>query len=194
MVSGSQAANTSSADGGSKTDRLLAGLRRSPIFRQLIPMEAGIGWPIPSRRNGRVYLTLPFFGFGIGASKGQRIDLRPPFAAITLDWSSGRPVKYVSFAFESPWPAPATSDAVGSFPHPAVAALSVARYKELRAELFEHYDELCESLAGNVAFPASRAARFSELLQILVEPSLMPYYRALGTKFFERFAPEAPQR
>ena len=179
-----------SAAAGSKTERLLAELRSAPLFRQLVPMEAGIGWPIPLRREGKVYLTLPFFGFGVARSEGKRIELHPPFASITLNWSTGRPVKYVSFAFERPWPQTPGTEPVGVFPHDAVRGLSVAAYSEKRSALLAMYDELFESLAGQSTLSMEWNARFSAALRMLVEPSLEPYYRALGEKFFERFLPE----
>jgi hypothetical protein len=174
------------AAGAANTERLLEELRSSPLFRQLVPMEAGIGWPIPLRRNGKVYLTLPLFSFGVARGDGNRIELHPPFASVTVAWATGRPVKYVSFAYERPWPE-VPAGPVGVFPHDAIATLSIGEYRERRAELLGLYDGLCTALAGGEAFSAERSARFSELLRLMVEPSLEPFYRALGKSFFERF-------
>jgi hypothetical protein len=44
-----------------------------------------------------------------------------------------------------------------------------------------------ELLAQKRPFPAAWIARFSELLRLLMEPALEPYYRVLAPKFFERF-------
>jgi len=84
----------------------------------------------------------------------------------------------------------AGTDPVGVFPHDAVRGLSVAAYSEKRSALLAMYDELFESLAGQSTLSPEWNARFSAALRMLVEPSLEPYYRALGEKFFERFLPE----
>jgi hypothetical protein len=185
------AAASAAAGDGSKIERLRGDLRRMPLFRQLVPMEAGIGWPVPLRREGKVYLTFPLFSFGVGRGEVARIELRPPFAAVTLSWATGRPVKYVTFAFERPWQDGASNEPAGVFPHEAVRDFTIETYRRHTAELFALYDALCASLAGEGAFGAEQGARFSELLRLLVEPPLEPYYRALGPKFFERFLPKA---
>jgi len=174
------------AGNGPTMERMLEELRATPLYRQLVPMEAGIGWPIPLRREGAVFVTLPLFGFGVARSEGKRIEIHPPFASLTLAWSTKRPTKYVDFAFERPWPKPPAGP-VGIFPHESIATLSVGEYRERRSELLALYDELCGVLSGTGSFPADRSARFSELLRLLVEPSLRPYYRALGPSFFDRF-------
>jgi len=189
MMAQSTVAASAAAGAGPKTERLFDELRNTPLFRQLVPMEAGIGWPIPLRRDGRVYVTLPLFSFGTGASGGKQIQLYPPFASVTLNWATQRPVKYVTFRFEAPWTLGPSAEPVGIFPHDAIAKLSIGAYTERRKELLGLYDELCESLAGKGAFTAERSARFSELLRQLIEPSLEPFYRTLGPKFFERFLP-----
>lgn len=75
------------------TTTLMEEIRKTPIFRQLVPQEAGIGWPIPLRKamepesQKRVFITLPFYGFA-RIPQSDETALYPPFAALTLDWSN----------------------------------------------------------------------------------------------------------
>jgi hypothetical protein len=88
------AETTISKTGESRTATLLHSIRRTPLFRQLIPQEAGISWPwpLPSRRNGRAFATLPFFGLSHRRDESAGWDLHPPFATMTFDWANGKAI------------------------------------------------------------------------------------------------------
>ena len=109
----------------------------------------------------------------------------------TSSRSNRVPVEYQNLRFRNPWPEGDWTARVGTFPHPAVAQMKVSEYRRKREELYAMYDEMFEKLAGGGEFSAEWTARFTELLRLLVEPSLEPYYRALGPKFFDRFLPAA---
>ena len=168
-----------------KTAQLMKDIRKTSLFHQLIPQEAGVGWPIPLRKDGKVYIILPFFG--LTATPQEKNKLFPPFATITLDWSNLVPVEYVNLRFRNPAPELNWEKEVGTFPHPAIQQMTVKQYEEKRQELLGMYDEMLEMLAQNNPFPSQWNEKFSQLLRSLIEPSLEPYYRALGGKFFDRF-------
>jgi hypothetical protein len=172
------------------TEQVMENIRKMPVFRQLVPQEAGIGWPIPLRKeqNGvsKVYVTFPFFGKASKAEAGNTA-LFPPFATLTLDWAAQIPVEYVSLRFSNPWPEGQWEEQAGSFPHAAIAQMTVEEYRAKRGELLVLYDEMFSKLGQKESFPAEWKARFSSLLRLLMEPSLEPYYRALAPKFFDRF-------
>lgn len=170
----------------SKTEQLLEDVRKMPLFRQLVPQEAGVGWPIPVRKGEKVYVTLPFFGLAPLRAKGQTA-LHPPFATLTLTWPTLVPVEYVDLRFRDPQPDECWTAQVGTFPHPAVAGLTVGHYKGRRGELLAMYDELFDTLTANGALPPVWEERFGQSLRLLLEPGLEPYYRALAPKFFARF-------
>ncbi|MEW2392599.1 hypothetical protein AB0933_29975 [Streptomyces venezuelae] len=169
------------------TAELLERLRRMPLFRQLVPMECGIGWPMPLRLKAdsgaaRVCLRLPLFG--MRQLSGGGAELFPPFATVTLDRTTGRPMEYVDLRLTRPWAVPTDAEPVGIFPHEAVDG-TVGDYRAARTELLALYDELCDSLAARTRFEGRD--RFSDLLRRLLEPGLEPYYRALGPDFYVHF-------
>lgn len=172
----------------SKTEQLMQAIRKTSLFRQLIPQEAGIGWLLPLRKEGKVYATLPFFGFFPTSEKGKTA-LFPPFATLTVNWTNQVPVEYVDLRFRNPAPELKWEGQVGVFPHPAVEQMTIGQYKQKRQELLTLYDELFDMLAEGKPFPAEWCDRFSELLKTLMEPDLEPYYRAMAPKFFDRFLP-----
>lgn len=170
----------------SKTAQLLDDVRKMPIFRQLIPQEAGVGWLIPLRKEGKVYVILPFYGY---TPKESQSVLYPPFATMTLSWANLTPVEYVNLRFENPAPELNWLKEVGTFPHPAVKNLTIKEYREKRQELLTMYDEMLDNLTQSNPFDSQWCDRFSQLLRLLIEPPLEPYYRVLGEKFFGRFLP-----
>ena len=174
----------------SKTEDFIKSIRKHPVFTSLVALEAGTGWPYPVRKGGKVYVTLPFFGCPRTANQ-KETPLYPPFATITAGWNTGLVVEYENLRFRNPWPEGRWDEQVGTFPHPAVAGLTVGDYKAKRAELFAMYDELFDTLEAGGEFADGWIGRFEALLRLLVEPSLEPYYRALAPKFFDRFLPAA---
>lgn len=162
-------------------------LHNTPLYRQLIPAEnVGTGWPIPLRRQGKVYVTLPFFG-QVYDRQTKQTQLSPPFALITLDWSQQRPVEYVDLRFRHPWTETTPEGYIGTFPHPALSSLNTQQYEHLRLQLFSQYDELMEALLHQTTLSDAWDNAFRMLLRQLVEPALEPYYRSLGPKFFAHF-------
>lgn len=173
----------------SRTEQLTRDIRKTALFRQQVPQEAGVGWPMPFRRqDGRVYVTLLFFGY-VPDRAARATKIFPPLAVITVDWERWRAVEYLDLRYRHPWPDDQCEEQVGVYPHPAVAELSVAEYRKLRSELFGAYDELLEHLVSGTAFPPDLVARFGEQLRVLMEPGLEPYYRLLSPSFFGRFLP-----
>lgn len=169
----------------SKTEKLLQNIRKTPLFMQLIPQEAGIGLPIPLRRNQKVYAILPCFGFK-PIEKGKTI-LFPPIAKVTVQWSNQLPVKYVNLKFDNPASELQWSGEIGIYPHDAVAGMTIGEYKAKRRELLQMYDEMFTALENSSGLSSDFKQEFSELFSTLLEPPLIPYYRVFGTKFCERF-------
>jgi hypothetical protein len=168
-----------------KTEQLMKDVRTMSIFQQLIPLEAAIGWPIPLRKDGKVYIILPFYG--CTAQKQGQTLLFPPFATLTIDWRNLVPVEYVNLRFRNSAPELNWAEQVGTFPHPEIAQATKKEYLEKRHELLAMYDEMFDSLAQNTVLSPAWEQQFREHLHFLIEPALAPYYRVLGSKFFERF-------
>ena len=168
-----------------QTEQLLKNIRKTPLFMQLIPQEAGIGLPIPLRRNNKIYAILPCFGFN-PIEKGKT-ELFPPFAKITVQWSNQVPVEYVNLHFSNSAPGLQWSGEIGTYPHDAVAGMTIGEYKAKRRELMQMYDEMFTALKDNSSLSQEWKQRFSSLFSTLIEPPLVPYYQILGAKFCDRF-------
>lgn len=163
-----------------RTARLLREVRRTALFRARVPMEAGIGWPIPDERHGVVRLVLPIFG--MDRADGRTV-LYAPFARVTVDYLTGVPVEHVAVRRPDVRPEP-----VGVFPHEAVRG-PAGQYRCDRSRLLELYDELADTLACGTEFDGRE---FADLLGRLVEPGLLPYFRQAGPHFYQRFLGTGP--
>lgn len=197
-TAGGPAATVSSADPDrSRTERLIEGVRRTPLFRQLVPMEAGIGWPIPVRKHASqaaplVCLRLPLFGMCPAPGRGRTtVALFPPFATVTLECRTGRAMEYVDLRFTQPWPATDPKTPAGYFPHDA-APTDRTTYLARRRRLLELYDVVVQRLAERQDLDDTLLGEFRPLLRQLVEPPLEPYYRALGLSFYRTMLGDGP--
>lgn len=176
---------------GARTGRVMANLRRTPLFRSLVPMEAGIGWPIPavSSRPGAersVSMRFPLFGMQPVPDRGVSARLFPPFATVSLDWKTLRVVEYVDLRFKGLWPDAVWRQPAGTFPHPEVAG-SREDYARLRADVLDRYDELFDMISRDHEPSDEWVAGFGAHLRRIVEPDLLPYFRELGPKFFAKY-------
>ncbi len=174
----------------SRTEQFLKALSRMPLYRQVIPQEAGIGWPLPRRKkdDGRVYATVPLFGMRPLTSGGA--ELYPIFATVTADWATKTVVEYVDLRYAGLCPKSDVPQPVGRFPHDEVADMTVAEYRAAKGALLTLYDTLFDTLAANREFDAEFSAEFAALFGRLLEPGLDSQYRALAEKFVARFKPE----
>lgn len=171
----------------SRTSALMRGIRTTAAFRQLVPQEAGIGWPLPERHNGTVRLVLPFFGMARAKERGE-VPVHAPFATMTLDWLTARPIGYRDLVAEGLWE---TRDAISKFPHAAVAGLRRGEYLDRRERLLAMYDELLARLETHDIFEPAWIDAFSHHLTTLLDPAFVPYYRQLGSGFVDRFIASA---
>lgn len=169
----------------SQTEKLLKNIRKTPLFMQIIPQEAGIGFPIPLRRNNKVYAILPCFGFN-PVEKGKT-RLFPPFAKITVQWSNQVPVEYVNLHFSNPAPELQWSGEIGTYPHDAVAGMTLGEYEANRRELLQMYDEMFAALENGSGLSSEWKQQFRDLFSTLIQPAFVPYYRIFGEKFCQNF-------
>jgi hypothetical protein len=178
----------------SRIEQLMHTIRQSSIYQQFLPQESGIGWPVPYRKKKVVYVILPIFGYAPFDTPGKSA-LFPPFATLTIDWQNTILVEYINLHFRNPWAEEQWEyeKHAGTFPHPAVESMTVQEYQEKRTELLQMYDEMFDALAERESFSSGWNQHFGQLLRLLIEPPLEPYYRTFAPKFFNQFLPLGPE-
>ena len=164
-------------------EKALTEIREQSIFKSLIPMQAGVGWPVPTRNKGSVYLNIPVFGMQ-RAIKDQPVFLFPPFATLTVSWPNLVVMEYVNLRWRKPWTEAEFSKPAGTFPHAEIADLSVGQYNEKRTRLLTIIDKILSNNINN-----EELNEFKIMLKIMMEPSLLPYYRKLYPKYYDHCLP-----
>jgi hypothetical protein len=158
--------------------------RNSSIGRQVVPMEAITGWPIPFEQNGKLFFKLLYFG--VGRKEKGKTELFPPCVMLVLNYKTGEVVEYTNFYFSSPWPEMKRDVPVGYFPHPAVAGMRLSEYRQQKKELMIMYDQLIEAFLNHKQPGDEWNDKFFGILAILLEPSLRRFYQTMGGDFFNK--------
>ena len=178
-----------------RVEELYTQTRNHPVCHHLIPLEAVLSYPVPSQEEDRVYLRFLVYRRGI-VSRGQLRPVYRPHARLSVDYPSGQLVEYTDFRFADGAPESPVSEQVGEFPHPAVASLSFQEMIADQSAFFEAIEAIIP-LVGKSELDAEGqriVARYQELWDILVEPGLQPFYRALDADFFEWLERSAQRR
>jgi hypothetical protein len=166
-----------------KVEEALVKIRQSSVFRNLVPMQAGTGWPVPIRKRGKMYLCIPYFGLQQGKGK-QPVLIYPPFATITVSWPKLLIVEYVNLRWRNLWSEKQLANPAGIFPHPAVAGVKLEEYNDMRQRLMAYIEAMLNSTIDKTGLQ-----EFSKIFHVMMEPSLLPYYRKLFPKYYGHFLP-----
>lgn len=168
-----------------KVEQLIKYIRKTSLYKQVVPMETAVGWPMPILKEGEVYVMLPFYA--LSAREKGKTNIYPPLCTITVKWSTKSVVEYVNLRYSNSLPGANWDKEAGSFPHEAIYKMTVREYKYAKKELMGLYDIMLENLNKETALTAPQETRFKELLKTLMEPGLIPYYRSLNKEFFNRY-------
>jgi len=73
------------------------------------------------------------------------------------------------------------------FRHEAIKNLDKKAYSEKQDELFSLYDKVISHLLTGSAYTAEDESRMSQLLNLLLEPELRPFYKKLAPDFYKKY-------
>lgn len=168
--------------------KFIKNIRQNVVSSNLIPMQLNVGWPVLSIRDKNLCVCIPFFRSVLNT--GDNTLIYPITYTITATWNKGTVVEFKNLRFDSTFQRVDFSKPVGKFRHDAVKHLNGLQYKEKRQRLFELYDKLIDCIYQDVPFEGEDKTEFKQILQMLMEPSLKPFYKALGAKFYNSFIEE----
>jgi hypothetical protein len=190
----------------SRTKQLMTELRHTSWFRDLVPVEASMSWPVPFLGdNNTIYVTFMLFGTaamqsrqrqeGVSQtnveSKAYVTALFPPFAGVTVNWLNGQLVDYTHYRFRSKWKTVNFDQPIGIFPHPEVAEMPRALYLAMRDQLCFFYDRLLDDLYLGVEPPSQWVNDVQCVLNLMIEPALKSFYKELAPQFYAEFMVES---
>lgn len=169
----------------SKVEELYEQTRNHPVYRHLIPMESVLSFPVPHIEGDQAYLR--FFVYQRGsAPKGQPRPVYRPYVRLSVEYPSGRLVEFVELSFVEGMPEGPATEQVDVALDFSVRGLTFDDVVAARTALFRATENMVHLLqqVGVSGLTADAYAEYKRLFDILVEPGLKSYYRALNPLLF----------
>lgn len=151
-----------------------------------MPLGYVYGYPILQVRNGSLCLKVPFLKYKV-TGKTDKTLVYPIRYAVTMELPEENYVEFVDFAYDDRFADVDFEKAVGLFRHESIKNLTKKEYEAKRSELFGLYDKLAASLLYGEEFTAEDNDKMKSMLQMLVEPSLLPIYKVIDKNFYEKY-------
>ena len=172
--------------------RFLYDMRASEFVRKCsIPIGYVQGYPIIAYKDGHPYLLIPYLRYKVTGEVDKTL-VYPIRFLVSYSLKDCRFVgfydltkikNFENFDFSKP---------VGYFRHDGIKTLSKTAFKEKQQELYAGYSVLIRNLyaimgGGEKADISAEEKKFGELLSLLLEPSLKPFYHYLSTNFYKKY-------
>ncbi len=151
-----------------------------------IPMGYTIGFPILMIKNGCLCLALPYLKYKTTGVVDKTL-IYPIKYLITLELPTEKIVGFEDLEYNDKFANISFNKPVGYFRHEAIRRYNKSQYKSLYDELMQEYDKVINSLIGGLDYSDEDERRMRELLQLLVEPSLLPMYKAIDRDFYNKY-------
>lgn len=154
-------------------------------------MEVGYsaGLPILQIKNGILCLTVPYLKYRMTGAVDKTL-VYPVRYTVTVALPGEDPVGFSDLSVNPVFEKVDFSKPVGTFRHDSIKQYSKDQYFALKDELYSLYDKTASALLYNAPYAEGDEKRMSELLRLLVEPSLLPIYRALDIDFYNKYLKE----
>ena len=158
-------------------------LRRNPVVRATVPIEARFTPPIPVVDGKQV--ALEALAYGATKVPGEHAKLFRPRVRVAIGYPDGRCLRYEDFAYEDRYPGVPFDEPLGVFPHSAVAKWAVSEFRRAEERLLELTERLIVSMRDGHA-DESAWAEAAVLWAAILPPFLRGYVTPLNSEFFGR--------
>lgn len=168
-------------------EQIIKNLKKGEFLLQCkIPMGYSSGFPILQIKNGSLCVTVPYLKYQTTGEVDKTLVF-PIRYGISLELPTEKIIGFEDYEYKSNFANIDFDKPVGYFRHDAVRKYNKTQYKELRRELMGEYDKVINALLGNASYGISDEKRMGELLQLLAEPSLLPFYRVIDSDFYNKY-------
>ena len=170
-----------------EVSKILKGVKSSGFFRNTeIPLGYVDGLPIITVKNKIPCLIIPFLKYKITGVVDKTLVF-PVKYCITVSLNDGKIIGYTNLSFDEKFKKIDFEKPVGFFRHDAVKNYSKIEYKEKKKELYGMYNKIISSMLNGEACDIFDVEDFTQLLNIIIEPSLKPIYEALDKEFYDKY-------
>lgn len=156
------------------------------IMNCRMPMGYAAGFPILQIKNQSLCLLVPYFKVRT-TGEVDKTQVFPIRYTVTLELPKGAVVKYEDLSFHPAFGKIDFSKPVGYFRHDSIKQYNKRQYAEKKEELLSFYDKVINALLFGTEYTKADEEELRRLLQIMLEPSLLPQYRALDKDFYHKY-------
>lgn len=166
---------------------ILREVKTSPFLLYCeMPMGYVEGLPILQIRNGNLCLLIPFLRYQITGEVDKTL-VYPIRFAVTVLLPEGKVMGYQDLKIHPQFAKVDFTKPVGLFRHEAIKGFTKSEYAKKREELLGMYDKVANALLYGGEYTEEDEEAMRKLLQIMVEPSQLPIYKALDEDFYEKY-------
>ena len=144
------------------------------------------GLPILSIMNGNLCMKVPYIKYKI-TGEVDRTYVYPTRYVVTISLPEGTIAGLEDLSYNKAFAHIEFNTPVGLFRHDAIKNLEKKAYTSLRSALFLEYDKIVKHLAHGQPYKAEDESHFKALLNVILEPSLIPFYTAIDADFVNRY-------
>lgn len=167
--------------------KIIKDVKTSGFFRNTeIPLGYVDGLPIITVKNEKPCLIIPFLKYKVTGVVDKTLVF-PIKYYITVSLSDGKIIGYTDLSFEEMFKKIDFNKPIGFFRHEAVKNYSKFEYKEKKQQLYKMYDKIISAMLAGETCDIFDVTDFTELLNIIIEPSLKPIYEALDKDFYNKY-------
>lgn len=151
-----------------------------------MPLSYVPGLPLLQIKNGNLCLMVPFLRYKVTGQPDKTL-VYPIRYTVTFVLPEKQAVDFSDLKYNSRYSKVNFDAPVGLFRHEAVKHMSKQEYKQARTELLAHYDKVIDALLNDAPYTQEDEQAMASLLHTLVEPSLLPIYKALDEDFYNKY-------
>lgn len=173
------------------TEALIKKLKTNAfILNSCMPMGYVPNLPILCILNGILCMKVPFLKYKV-TGEIDKTFVYPTRYVATVIVPEEQVAAFEDLSLQRTFANVSFSDPIGTFRHDAIKNYDKLAYDNLRSALYEEYDKIVESLVndGN-NYSSDDEAKFRSFFNIILEPSLRPFYKAIDKDFAKKYITE----
>lgn len=151
-----------------------------------IPMGYRTVFPILQIKNGSLCITFPYLKYQTTGEVDKTLVF-PIKYGVSLELPTEKIIGFEDYEYNEKFENTDFDKPIGYFRHEAVKKYDKAEYDRLYHELTAEYDKVIHVLLAGGEYGFSDEKRMSELLQLLMEPFLLPIYQAVDINFYNKY-------
>lgn len=160
--------------------------RKTSIYKEMIPTKFNCGFPIIQIENRSLCVVLPFYRFQL-SHELDKSTVYPIRYCVTILWDTAKPIRFEDLSSNKAFKRVQFEKPIGYFRHDEIKHLNKAQYYETKDHLYRMYDQLIEYLIDGEEYSKESEESFKQLLNMMIEPCLIPFYKVLNRKFADKF-------